>query len=250
MTEPELVELVRRTVLEVLAAHTTQPIPEPPAQRALVLFNGAWLGFDESIEQLRRVRDAGVHLDVIQTDSARRFLDQDKIASLGPEVSDKLVSDHPMLVIPTLTVNCAAKVAHGMADSLATNVIHEFILLNRPVIAARTAACPDDPAKREWFPDIPPAFAAVLRQNLAALASFGVRLTAVDHLHDQVMQAWSDLTATPADKPVDLPDLVSHGLLAEVPDGGVLTVAPRALITALARDEAMARGIRIERQEH
>lgn len=250
MTEAELKDLVRRTLLDLLAHQpgiVTGDGEQP--RRALVLFTGAWLGFDESVRQLEQVRDAGVHLDVIQTESSRLHLEQHKIKALGPEVTTNLVSTHPMLIIPTLTVNCAAKVAHGMADNLATNVMHEFILLNRPIVAVSTAADPDDPEKQEWFPQIPPAFAAVLRRNLQALRDFGIRLTGTRGLNEAVMDAWRELDA-PAPAAEWLPDLVSHELLQTVPDGHVLRVAPRALVTALARDEAAERGIRIERQEH
>lgn len=246
-----LKDLVRRTILEILAKEPGIALADkPPGRRALVLFTGAWLGFDESIRQLERLRDGGLHLDIVQTESSRLHLDQTKILGLGPEVTSNLVSTHPMLIVPTLTVNCAAKVAHGMADNLATNVIHEFILLNRPIVAVRTAACPDDPEKKEWFPAIPPAFAHVLRENLVALQQFGVRLTSVDGLADGVLDAWRSLEGRPQDVPTEtLPDLVSFELLRTVPDGTVLRVAPRALVTALAKDEAAARGIRIQRQE-
>lgn len=246
-----LKDLVRRTILEILAQEPGIALADDqPARRALVLFTGAWLGFDESVRELERIRDAGVHLDIVQTESSRLHLDQTKITALGPEVTSNLVSTHPMLIVPTLTVNCAAKVAHGMADNLATNVIHEFILLNRPIVAVRTAACPDAVEKKEWFPHIPPAFAHVLRENLVALESFGVRLTGVNDLADGVLAAWRDLEGAPsAQGGAVLPDLVSHALLSTVPSGGVLRVAAKALVTALAADEAAERGIRIERQE-
>ena len=246
-----LKDLVRRTILEILAKEPGIALAgSSPGRRALVLFTGAWLGFDESVRHLERLRDGGVHLDIVQTESSRLHLDQTKILALGPEVTSNLVSTHPMLIVPTLTVNCAAKVAHGMADNLATNLIHEFILLNRPIVAVRTAACPDDPQKQEWFPAIPPAFAHVLRQNLAALQTFGVRLTSVDGLAEGVLEAWRELEGRPADgDDAMLPDLVSFDVLQTVPDGTVLKVAPKALVTALAKDEAAARGIRIQRQE-
>lgn len=251
MNEAQLRDLVREVVLEMLAANP-QAFSVKPERRALVMFTGAWLGFDESIVQLQRLRDDGVQLDIIQTESAKRFLEQDKIASLGPEVTAKLVSDHPMLIIPTLTVNCAAKVAYGMADNLATNVIHEFILLNRPVVAVRTAACPDDMEKKAWFPDIPPAFAEVLRKNLAALASFGVTLCGASGLRRAVQSTWqamegrSALTVTP-EEAVPRPDFVSHGMIRTLAPGTVLHVAANAIVTHLARDEAAASGVRIER---
>ena len=105
MNEAQLRDLVRQVVLEMLAK--TKDTPVEPAKRALVLFTGAWLGFDESIRQLQRLRVDGLHLDIIQTESAKRFLEQDKIASLGPEVTANLVSTHPMLIIPTMTVPTA-----------------------------------------------------------------------------------------------------------------------------------------------
>lgn len=254
MDPSALKDLVRRTILEILANEPEVALAAgQPERRALVVFTGAWLGFDESVRQLQRVRDAGVHLDIVQTESSRLHLDQSKITSLGPEVTSNLVSTHPVLVIPTLTVNAAAKVAHGMADNLATNLMHEFILLNRPVIAVRTAACPDDPEKKEWFPNIPPAFAQVLRQNLVTLESFGVKLTGTTGLADLVLRTCRQLdgghAAAPGAVPADLPDLVSFELLQGLADGAVLRVAPKALVTALAKDEAAARGIRIERQE-
>ncbi|MGA4670689.1 flavoprotein [Propionibacteriaceae bacterium Y1923] len=255
-----LKDLVRRTILEILANEPgIASTPEQPERRALVVFTGAWLGFDESVRQLQKVRDAGIHLDIVQTESSRLHLDQAKITSLGPEVTKNLVSTHPLLIMPTLTVNAAAKVAHGMADNLATNLMHEFILLNRPIVAVRTAACPDDPEKQEWFPNIPPAFAQVLRENLVKLESFGVTLTGVQGLAEQVLAACRRIDAAGASASgsaggagagdAALPDLVSFDLLQTVADGAVLKVARKALVTALARDEADARGIRIERQE-
>lgn len=251
MNEAQLRDLVRQVVLEMMA--TQHDMPVEPAKRALVLFTGAWLGFDESILQLQQLRHDGIQLDVIQTASAKRFLDQDKIASLGPEVTDNLVSTHPMLIIPTLTVNCVATVAHGMADSLATNVIHEFILLNRPVVAVRTAACPDDMEKKEWFPDIPPAFAEVLRNNLDAWASFGVSLCGASGLRRAVQRAWKTMEGKDAhkaagDKVTSLPGLVSHETIRSLQPGTVLNVASNAIITHLARDEAVASGVHIKRE--
>ena len=249
MNEAQLRDLVRQVVLEMLAR--AKDTPAEPAKRALVLFTGAWLGFDESIRQLQRLRDDGLQLDIIQTESAKRFLEQDKIASLGPEVTANLVSTHPMLIIPTLTANCAANVAHGMADNLATNVIHEFILLNRPVVAVRTAACPDDPEKQDWFPHIPSAFAEVLRSNLAALTSFGVTLCGATGLHRAVQGAWqaTEHRSTPSPSDVtSLPDFVSQGMIRGLQPGTVLNVAANAIVTHLARDEAAAFDVRIRRE--
>jgi hypothetical protein len=101
-----------------------------------------------------------------------------------------MVEEHDMLIAPTLTSNIAAKVAHGIADCLASNLFSEFIMSNRLVVASRTAICPDGRAKQSWFPHMPPGYADLLRGNLAALASFGVRLTESRFLCRTALAAW------------------------------------------------------------
>lgn len=168
MTPDEIRTAVRQAIAELMAA---------PPRRALVLFTGGLLGFADALEGLGLLADEGVALDVVQTPSAQRVLDQGRIAELGfPLVSHGLVSDHQMLIAPTLTANIAAKVAHGVADCVASNLFSEFIMSGRQVVASSTPVSPDSAAKRSWFPNMPPAYAQLQRENLAALESFGVRL--------------------------------------------------------------------------
>ena len=55
---------------------------------------------------------------------------------------ESLVQAHDLLVVPTLTANLAAKVAHGIGDCLASNVVAEFIMSNKPVVVATNGVCP------------------------------------------------------------------------------------------------------------
>ena len=113
-----------------------------------MLFSGALLGFDAALESLKRA-SAHVNLAWRQTDSASRILDQERIAALGmTPVEKSLVQAHDLLIIPTLTANLAAKVAHGIGDCLASNVVAEFIMSNNPVVVATNAACPDSADRR------------------------------------------------------------------------------------------------------
>lgn len=253
MTEAELRDLIRRTIEEIL---------NPPRRRALVLFTGALLGFEDSLESLRLIAADGVELDYVQSPSAQRILDQDKIAALGmTEVNKKLVTEHQMLIIPTLTVNTAAKAAYGMADGLASNLIQEFVMAARPIVVVRTAACPDSAEKRGWFPNLPPGFAVVLRENLTRLASFGIRLCSASGMHAAVTQSWAEYFGhTPAVPAASgAPELastgviecdrslISHSVVQTLPAGSVLRVQQKALVTAMAVDEARTRSIRIEK---
>ncbi len=258
MTEAELRRIIYETVLEVLGMEApSRPKPEPGT--ALVLFTGALLGFDEAIESLRRIQNSGIQLSYVQTDSAKFILDQDKIASLGmTERSKSLVGVHEMLIIPTMTVNLAAKVACGIADGLGPNVLSEFIQSGRPVVASRTACCPDAPEKRLLFPDMPEAYREVLRNNLRALDSFGVTLTSAAHLDRAVERALADRRAPSAISPTTQQStttgsvvecskkLLTFADVRVLRRGTILRVLPSTIITDLARDAARDQGVTIE----
>ncbi len=190
-----------------------------------------------------------------------------------------------MLIAPTLTANIAAKVAHGVADCLASNLFSEFIMNNRLVVASNTAICPDGAAKQAWFPNMPPAYADLLRGNLAVLASFGVRLTESRFLYRTALAAWerrdaerrrplvAALGASAAgvaaefaahgavlapDAAVRVPvttdtvacpaSLISQQVVQQLPAGVELQIGAKAIVTAAARDAASARSIRISRR--
>ncbi|HEY3410117.1 MAG TPA: flavoprotein [Propionicimonas sp.] len=287
MTEAELRAIILEAILELMT---------PAPRRALVLFTGGLLGFDDAVEELKLLAAAGVQLDYLQTPSALRVLDQAKIASIGMrEVSKKMVEEHDLLLAPTLTSNIAAKVAHGIADCLASNLFSEFIMSNRLVVVSRSAICPDGAPKRGWFPNMPPAYADLLRSNLATLASFGVRLSDARFLYRTVIAAYerrdearrapvvaamgtsvagfatnvaawaaaaaassagadadgSTVDLTPAPTPGVVPctrSLISNQVIQPLPDGVELRIPANAKVTAMARDLAAARSIRISRE--
>ncbi len=285
MTEADVRALILEAILELMT---------PAPRRVLVLFTGGLLGFDQAVEELKLLAAAGVQLDYLQTPSALRVLDQAKIASIGMrEVSRKMVEEHDMLLAPTLTSNIAAKVAHGVADCLASNLFSEFIMSNRLVVVSRSAICPDGAPKRGWFPNMPPAYADLLRSNLATLASFGVRLSDARFLYRTTVAAFErrdearrapvvaamgtsvagfaagvaarvaasteSVAASdgpPADaRPALGPDvvpcaqsLISQHVIQPLPDGVELRIPADAKVTAMARDLAAARSIRISRE--
>jgi hypothetical protein len=286
MTEAELRAIILEAILELMT---------PAPRRALVLFTGGLLGFDDAVDELKLLAAAGVQLDYLQTPSALRVLDQAKIASIGMrEVSKKMVEKHDMLLAPTLTSNIAAKVAHGVADCLASNLFSEFIMSDRLVVVSRSAICPDGAPKRGWFPNMPPAYADLLRSNLATLASFGVRLSDARFLYRTVIAAFerrdearrapvvaamgtsvagfatnvaawaaasaassgadagaSAVAAPPALTPGVVPctrSLISNQVIQPLPDGVELRIPANAKVTAMARDLAAARSIRISRE--
>ncbi|MFV0428223.1 MAG: flavoprotein [Arachnia sp.] len=273
MNPDELRDVVRAALLEVISA---------PPRRGLVVFSGALLGFDDAQVSLARLAASGAELDYIQTPSARRILDQEAIARVGMrEVSRSLVAEHSLLILPTLTANLAAKAAHGVADCLASNLVSEFIMTGKGVVASRTPVCPDGQEKRSWFPHMPEGYAALLRANLTTLQSFGVRLCDSSTISRTAIAVWDRIeldhrqrlvaqfgpgvleigrATSPQHTPVPpgpaapvgavrcTDRLISQRTLAAIPDEGVLEVLPEAKITALAADLAARRSILIRRK--
>lgn len=182
MTADDVSALVRRALAELVT---------PPPRRALVLFTGALIGFERVIGELDLLAASGVELEYVQTPSAERILDQRLIASVPMRPADRhLTGSHDTLVVATLTQNAAAKTAHGIADCLASNLLNDYLLAGRPVVAAASGCDPDDPDKRRWFPTIPEGLAAVMRENLETLRGFGVRTARAGALARTVLAAY------------------------------------------------------------
>ncbi|RRD47796.1 flavoprotein [Tessaracoccus sp. OH4464_COT-324] len=241
MTEQEIERIIRRVLAEF-----GLPARRP---RALVLFTGALLGFDDSLAALRRLTDA-VQLDWTRTPSAERILDEQRIADVGmTPAADSLTTAHDLLIVPTATVNLFAKVAHGIGDCLASNLMAEFIMSNRPVIAVVDGACPDSEAKRGWFPNMPAAYQAMLHRNLEMIRSFGVTLTPATLLDEAVLGHISPGRSPASEKPAkEELRLVTQATVALAPEGSTLGIAPRAIVTDLARDLAHKRNITFQQR--
>lgn len=238
MTEAQLRDLIRQVIADLTGG--VVGAPERPRANALVLFSGALLGFEAACDSLGRLVD-DVNLDWIQTESASRILDQSAIAAIGMTPAEtSLVASHDLLIIPTLTVNLASKVAHGVGDCLASNVLAEFIMSGKPVVAATNAMCPDSPDKQSWFPNMPAGYKDMLRRNLATLRSFGIRLTDASRLDRAVLRSVGAPESTPV---IVAEKLVTEATVAVRPDGSVIHLQPRAIVTDLAREAAARRGI-------
>jgi len=242
MSENELRAMIAEIVAQTIAAQA--PAPDPQRPNALVLFTGALLGFEASLESLSRAR-SGVNLDWIQTDSASRILDQAAIGRVGmTEASTSLVVSHDLLIVPTLTVNMVAKVVHGIGDCLASNVIAEFIMSGKPVVVATNAACPDSADKRGWFPAMPEGYAAMLRENLTRLASFGVKLSAAERLDRAVAR----LVGNPGAEAVDCGErVISASTVSGMRPDTTVRIARTAIVTDLALEAAASAHITLER---
>lgn len=235
--------LIKETITEILAREAYS-LPKPETKTALICFSGALIGFEESIAQLKEIKAAGWKLDWCQTDAASRVLDQTLIASLEiPHREKSLIANHELLIIPTLTGNLAAKVAHGICDDFASNVIAEFIQSGQKIIAVKSAACPDRKEKRQLFPEMPKAWKKLMRNNLSLLASYGVSLVEVEQLAATVLSKESP-NLNKVETGINYSQkLLSLAQIRQYPSASTLLLAPKTLVTDLAREYASKTGI-------
>lgn len=255
MNAEDLRAMIRDIVQELL-------LRPAAARRALVAFTGSDIGYDESLAQLDALRREGFALDCVATDAAAGVLDLGRARATGlTPLAPDAAADHPLLIIPTLSTNTAAKAATLIADTRVTNLIAEFLLTGRPVVAVRCGACPDSAERLARYPHAPEAFKAAQRRNLQALASYGVRFTEPDGLRQAVLDASAPASpatapatpvvphpATPGAQPArEQSRLISHRTIDGLPPGFVLRIGTSAIVTSLARDTARERAITIER---
>lgn len=237
MTEAQLEDLVRR-VVTVLQSDDATAAPRPSV---LVLFTGALLGFDDALRSLEQLTGE-LDLQYICTPSAEHILDGKRIEALGMRPADRArVAAHDLAIVPTLTVNVVSKLATGIGDCLASNVLSEFVMSGKPVVAARNGVCPDSTDKQGWYPTMPAAYAQLLRDHLARLTAFGVSLPPASELAGAVRARLNLEHPHEADR--SPARLVTEQTVRNTSAGSTILLAQGAIVTDLAWETAAERNI-------
>ena len=256
-------QLLVQMVVRVLALLKAQPAPR--RKRILVLFGGASAGWQAGLDAIALLAHDGHSVTAVLTSSAVSILGEGKIREAGasqvilPGVfadAPALVKEHDMVLIPTLSMNLAAKLALGLFDSLLTTLALGALLAGKPVLAVRDGADPDGCGGRVWGAT---AAAATLRARLSAnlktVESYGIRLVAVDEFVSAVQQHLSASTAPPAQASAQAsapvgPVAESRALsgvaaavitqadIAHLQEGGLLRIPKGSRLTPLAQETA------------
>jgi phosphopantothenoylcysteine decarboxylase/phosphopantothenate--cysteine ligase len=144
------------------------------AGRNILFILGAGVAAAKTLETMRRVKERGAHLRTILTPGAREFVTPLSVGALTEaevftELFDlkneteighiRLARDADLIVAAPATADLMARMAHGLADDLATTVL---LAADKPVLCAPAMNV------RMW------AHSAT-RRNLAQLAADGIR---------------------------------------------------------------------------
>jgi Flavoprotein len=253
--EQMLIQMVVR-VLAMLKSHKA-----PQRKRVLVLFGGASAGWQAGLDAIAMLARDGHLTTAVLTSSAVAILSEGKIREAGasqvilPGVfadAPALVKGHDLVLIPTLSMNLAAKLAMGLFDSLLTTLALGALLAGKPVLAVRDGADPDGCGGRVWSATGGAAtLRARLSANLKTLESYGIRLAAVDefvpivgqylstgHTPPALSRASEGVGAATPVGPVVAAAVITQADIAHLQEGGLLHIPKGSRLTPLARETA------------
>lgn len=186
VTEALVNEIVARVLLRLAEAQ----------KRALVVFTGSLIGFEQSMAALKRLGEEGFRFTVYLSESGEALLDLERLRrALKPEavftgkerIPEQLAAEFATILVPAITVNTAAKLACCVSDTAATRIISNSMMRGKNVIIAVDGCCPDNPERALKGYHMTPSMKAQLRENMEKLKSFGASLTTIERLYEKTM---------------------------------------------------------------
>lgn len=259
MDNEKLVELITAEVLRRLSRIPAKPAE--PAAKALAIFTGGTIGLEVSLEELKKLQAIGTEITVVLSQAAETIVGENWIKEkLGSHIQlvttqspypGKHLRAADVVLVPVLTQNTAARLAHTLSDTMVCTVLLQALMLGKPVIAAINAADPEDSWRMQKnMANAAPALRAALAANLKKIETFGIRLIPVEQLASAAREALS------REVPSVLPGMAARSAKKQVLDaeavkravqGGhkTITVVQDTIITPLAGDIARESGLHI-----
>lgn len=193
-------KIIEETIIEIISEEIVKEVLrriEKIPKKALVIFTGGSIGFQESMKQVSRLKEEGWQLKILLSGSAEYVLTKpliekmlgDSQIEIYGESDDKKASyyysDIDKVVIPVLTMNTAAKVALGISDTLVTNIIAHCLMADIPIVAAKNAC---DPLNEERISigmgKANKRYIVTKTNHMSALEDYGIQLVKAKDLYN------------------------------------------------------------------
>lgn len=273
MGDDMLRETISQMIYEALAEEVLGRVEEKLIARqkkALVVYTGSTMGFEDALLNLTRLREAGFSFHVFLSKSASEVLNAERIqkallptqfevgsTALPPE---RTAAQYDTILAPAVTIHSAAKLAACMADTPAVRMLFDAMARGKNVILSINGCCPENEERLEKGFHMSEGLKARLREHLKAISSYGACLCTADQLYETAMHAIAPQFGAAQRAPASLgqgaPERVlargkvlgRSAIMAQRPNC-VLIVPKGTLITQMARDAAAERGVILEPQE-
>ena len=259
--------LIEEVVAKVVALVRAKMIAGVPKKRVLMLFSGASTGYVVGMDTIRMLNQANHDLTVFMTASAVHVVGEENVLQAGAKeiITPKqwvntpgLVRETDMVLVPTLSMNTAARLALGLMDSLFSTLVLGALLADKPVVAICDGADPYGNGGLIFSDDFAgsPALRAKMVNNLSTLIEYGVHLVDEGGFVPQVirlMQADALQTPSSPSLPVARESVIqisNNTILTEsdlfsYPAGTTLNLPTDTRLTPLAQDHAQKRNLKL-----
>ena len=189
----ELQNLIQNALIEYIVNKVIEKL-EQRQKTTLVLFTGASIGFRQSIESLNKLQQNGWQFKVVISKAAEDVLTEDLIKkSLNiesvikeddkPDIKE-LLDQNNLIIIPSLTINTASKIANCISDTLITNIVSKAMMSGKKIIASLNACCIENEERKSIYGDnVSLAYKNKLKNNLE---SYEIELTTSENLFYKV----------------------------------------------------------------
>lgn len=252
------------TLIDQIVNEVIKRLAQRPS-KALVLFSGAAIGFAEAMEGLKKLKQDGWELQLALSNSAERVLTENTIQEiLGPSniILERnvtglkpLYSGVDLLIIPTLTMNSAAKIALGIEDSMITDIVAHAIMQGIPIIAAKDGCDLQNPVRLQLgMNKAPIAYLNKMKEQLLTLEAYGIKLVDAKQLYEYASKKNSFIEETTELETVESIHKINKKVLSRTDiietanKGKILMVSSQTIITSLAKDTAKELGVIIKIQ--
>ena len=260
MDNEKLVQLVTAEVMRQLG-QVPLPIHDKAIQRsqqALAIFTGGTIGLEQSLLELQKIQALNTEVTVVLSAAAEEIVGIKRIKDcLGSDTCvvttqssypGKLLREADIVLVPVLTQNTAAKLAHTLSDTLASTLIMQALMLGKPVLAAINAADPQDSWRVKGnMGKCPPGLLQALLENLRKVEGYGLRLVQVHELAVGTRKLLNSRVTSSVSAPQAKKSILDAAAIKTAAGQGLksITISPGTIITPLARDVARDCGIEI-----
>lgn len=235
-----IIDILSDKVVEYLNQATT--VVSSTATRYLVVLTGDSIpNIEQIIEKLSCLSDV-VHLDVLLSYSAEKFLHQKGIDLITQLVnvelldcSPKSLNDYTGLIFPELSINSLAKGSMQIADNLATCLMQQAFLLKKPLLI--TIDYLDNTMAQKN------GYQQKIVASISILLTFGIKILKLDSLANGIYLS----------KLMRATNILSHELITQADirlhdPQYPLYLSKKSLVTPLAKDLIHQKNIQIIRQ--
>ncbi|MDW7673850.1 MAG: flavoprotein [Bacillota bacterium] len=256
--------ILQEALRQLNASNSTGTSKQATTKKYLIVVTGGEWGIPQAISFVNQCVMKQIPISLVLSNSALKLVNKDEwirrtglmqiITDASPVTVMELLKEHEQIVVPILTVNSAAKVAMGIADTLASNIIFQGLLMAKPILAAKESCNLNYISyynKKEN--QGAGALEALVKGHQQSLEQMGVKfLQASDILELVSPKNKAGINSDRESNNKDALNIMTAKVITEddirgIEPGAVIKTSRSTIITPLAKDLALEKGIKFSK---